>query len=494
MTDLLAAPPFRAYADFDTMPIAGERRRGRSERANVDTDPWNGETLTTIQQASVDDLDDAYRFARTAQQSWANALPSERAGVMRRAALIFEARHDEIVGWIVREGGGTLAKAEVEWGIVRDGLHEAASMPHHTDGRIVSSDIPGKESRVYREPAGVVTVISPWNFPMWLSNRSIGPALALGNAVVAKPASDTPVTGGLLLARVYEEAGLPPGVLSVVIGAGGEIGDALVQHPAARVVSFTGSTAVGRNLAATAGVKRLALELGGDCPMVVLRDADLAIAADAAVFGAFFHQGQICMIANRIIVDHSVHDAFVDAFVERVGKLGVGDPADPDTYIGPVINKQQLRTITDKIERARAQGARQLLGGEPTGPTGQTLPPHVLLGDNNVATAREEVFGPVITVIEAHDDDDALAIANDTEYGLSSSVFTADVERGTRFARRVQAGMTHVNDSPLNDEPNVAFGGEKASGIGRFGGRWAVDEFTTEHWISVQHEPRLYPS
>lgn len=355
------------------------------------------------------------------------------------------------------------------------------------------SDVPGKESRVYREPAGVVAVISPWNFPMQLSNRSVAPAIAVGNAVVLKPAGDTPVAGGLLLAKILEEAGLPPGVFSVVIGRGSQIGDAIVTHPVARVVSFTGSTPVGEGTARRAALQRLALELGGNGPLVVLDDADVDLAVDGAVFGSFFHQGQICMIANRVIVDSAAYDDFVERFVRRVGALPVGDPADPGTAIGPVINRRQLETIQDKLARAREAGARQVLGGDPAGPAGLLLPPHVVLGSNDVATAREEVFGPVITVLRADGEEDALAVANDTEYGLSSAVFTRDAERGLRFARRLEAGMTHVNDSPVNDDSNTAFGGEKFSGVGRFGGHWALEEFTTDHWVSTQHEPVPYP-
>ena len=260
-----------------------------------------------------------------------------------------------------------------------------------------------------------------------------------------------------------------------------------------RVISFTGSSPVGEGIAKKAGLKKLSLELGGNGPLVVLDDADLDYAARAAVFGKFFHSGQVCMITNRVVVDAKVHDDFVDAYLEKVRALPVGDPADPATVVGPIINSSQLDDIQDKLSRSRSDGARQLLGGDPSGPTGQVLPPHVLLGGNDVTTAREEVFGPVVTIIRADDEQHALAIANDTEYGLSSAVFTRDAERGVRFALQVEAGMTHVNDSPLNDENNTAFGGEKASGLGRFGGEWAIDEFTTDHWVSVQHVRRPLP-
>ena len=480
------------YPAFDTMPIGAKWRAGSSGKTRSSTDPYRGDTLAELAQADETDLDEAYDTAVAAQRDWAAAPPTERATVMRAAADIMGTRKDEIVDWLIRETGGTIAKAELEWSLVRSVMWEAASMPHHVEGRIMPSDIPGKESRVYREPVGVVAVISPWNFPLQLSNRSVAPALATGNAVVLKPAGDTPVTGGLLLARIFEEAGLPPGVLSVVVGSGSDIGDAIVEHPVPRVVSFTGSTPVGKGIAQKAGLKKLALELGGNGPLVVLDDADLDLAVQAAVFGSFFHQGQICMIANRLIVDASVHDEFLRRFLDRVSDLQVGDPTVPETHLGPVINSSQLEGIQEKVQRAQEQGAEVLLSGESFGPTGLCLPPQVLAGGNDVATAREEVFGPVMTVIRADGEDDALRLANDTEYGLSSAVFSRDVERAVRFARRVQAGMTHVNDSPVNDDANTAFGGEKGSGIGRFGGQWAVDEFTTDHWISVQHQPRQY--
>jgi aldehyde dehydrogenase (NAD+) len=481
------------YDGFDAMPIADQWRGGRSGDTGTNINPWNGDVLTEIPLADRNDLDIAYSAAQRAQPRWAARPPAERARVMQEAARILEARHDEVTGWLGREAGGTVAKAELEWDLVRGVLWEAAAMPHHLRGTITPSDIPGKDNLVYRQPAGVVAVISPWNFPFQLSARSVAPALAVGNAVVLKPASDTPVTGGLLLAKILAEAGLPEGLLSVVVGAGHEIGDAIVSHPVPQVVSFTGSSGVGEGITQKAGIKKLALELGGNGPLVVLDDADLELAVNAAVFGAFFHQGQICMRANRIIVDRTRHDEFTGRFTERVRALRTGDPADPDTEIGPVINQRQLEGIQDKVDRAVKQGATTVVGGDPGGPNGLLLPPHVLLGGNDVATAQEEVFGPVITVIPADGDADALAIANDTEYGLSSAVITRDRDRGVQFALGIEAGMTHVNDSPVNDDPNTAFGGVKASGIGRFGDAWAIDEFTVEHWISVQRSARQYP-
>ena len=301
-----------------------------------------------------------------------------------------------------------------------------------------------------------------------------------------KPPSNTPVTGGLIFAKIFEEAGLPPGVLSVVAGPACEIGDAFVSHPIPRVITFTGSTKAGRHigeLAMTSPImKRASLELGGNSPLVVLDDADLELAVNAAVFGKFI---------NRLIVDERVYDEFVDRFVDRVRNLKMGDPNDPDTDIGPIINEAQLNSHLKHIQQARQEGARQLLGGDPDG---LMLPPHVFVDVNNqMSVAREEMFGPIVSIIKVRDEAEALQVANDTEYGLSSAVFTRDEGRGLRFARLMQAGMTHINDQTVNDLPNAPFGGEKNSGIGRFGGNWAIEEFTTDHWITVQHTPRTYP-
>ena len=484
------------YAEFGKQLIAGQWRTGRAKGRLTDRNPYNGDVLAEIPHASEQDLDEAFRSAARAQKSWARQLPSERAAVMQRAAAVMDARRDEIVQWLIDEAGSTRLKAELEWTAVRAVMSEAAFAPYRMEGRILPADVPGKECRVYRQPVGVVAVISPWNWPLQLSNRSVAPALAVGNAVVLKPASDTPITGGLLLAKIYEEAGLPEGVLSVVIGAGSEIGDAFVCHPASRVVSFTGSTPVGRRIARLAAeapiMKRVELELGGNSPFVVLDDADLDLAVDAAVFGKFLHQGQICMITNRFIVDRAVYEPFVEQFAARVRKLKAGDPNDPETLIGPIINDKQLDGLRDRIAEARSSGAREIVGGEPQG---AVLPPHVFADvRNDMLIAREEIFGPVAPIIAASGEDEALELANTTSFGLSSAVFGGDAERATKFALELEAGMAHVNDQPVNDLPNNPFGGEKNSGLGRFGGDWAVAAFTSDKWLTVQHEPRRFPA
>lgn len=484
-----------AYANLDLQFIAGKWQKGSMERTLESRDPFNGDLLTSIGMAGPDELDAAYASARTAQAAWAEVIPAERAAVMRKAVAIFDARRDEIVGWLIREAGSTRIKAEIEWSLARSITEEAATFPLRAEGRILPSSIPGKESRVHRKPIGVVGVISPWNFPLHLSQRSVAPALALGNGVVLKPASDTPVTGGLLIARIFEEAGLPEGLLSVVIGAGADIGDAFVEHPIPRLISFTGSTPVGRGIAQKGGggfhLKRLALELGGNCAFVVLDDADLDRAVDSAIVGTFLHQGQICMAVNRIIVDDTLHDAFIEKFVERARGLKYGNPADADTTIGPIINEKQLSGLKNKIAKAEADGASLLLGGEAEG---NVLPPHVFSGvTEDMELAREEIFGPVVGILKARDEAHALELANATEFGLSGAVHSANIERATAFARRMDTGMAHVNDHPVNDEPNAPFGGENNSGIGRFNGDWAIEAFTTDRWITVQHRRRALP-
>lgn len=457
--------------------------------------PYSGETLVTIRAATSADLDAAYQKAAKAQVGWADTPPSERTALLLRVVSIFDKRKDEIIDWLIHEAGSTRLKAMIEWGSARAITLEAASIPGRAHGATMGSDIPGKENLVYRRPLGVVGVISPWNFPLHLSQRSVAPALALGNAVVIKPASDTPISGGLLIARIFEEAGLPSGLLSVVVGPGSAIGDDFVAHSIPALISFTGSTPVGKNIGkiATGGryLKKVALELGGNSPFVVLDDADVDQAVKAAVFGKFLHQGQICMAINRIIVDERLYDRFVEQFVAHARNLNVGNPSAMETAIGPIINKSQLEGLQQKIAKAKEQGATVLLEGETKN---QLMPPHIF-GDvtPDMQLSTDEIFGPLVGVQKARDEQHALELANGTEFGLSSAVFCGDLDRGLKFARKIRAGMTHVNDMPVNDEAHMPFGGEKNSGLGRFNGDWAIDEFSTVQWVSVQRTPRQYP-
>lgn len=477
-----------AYADFTGQYIDGAWCDGSAGTVLRDTNPFNDSLLTEIAQANIQDLERAFAAAKAAQVAWAATPPGVRAEVFRQAREIMGRRKDEVIDWLIRESGSTRMKAEVEFGATREGMAEAASMPYLMHGSILPVDHPGKEARVYRKPIGVIGVISPWNFPLHLSNRSVAPALALGNAVVLKPASDTPVTGGLLLAKIYEEAGLPPGLLNVVIGAGSVIGDAFCAHPAPRVISFTGSTAIGQHIAQVAAgstrLKRLGLELGGNAPLVVLDDADMGIAVKAALVGRFFHQGQICMSTNRIIVADPLYDGFVEALTGAVKTIKFGDPSDPEVMVGPLCNDTQVRSVTGLIASARASGFRACVEGEVQG---RVVPPHLFADvTNDSVFAQTEIFGPVAPVIRARDEEDALRMANDTEYGLSSAVITGNEARGLAFANRIEAGMTHINDITIHDYPHVMFGGEKNSGLGRFNGHWIIDEFTTDHLVTLQ--------
>ncbi|MGP5066606.1 aldehyde dehydrogenase family protein [Psychrobacter alimentarius] len=482
------------YQDFHLQYIAGEWQSGQDDSVNTDANPYNGDTLVEIQQATSQQLDEAYQAATLAQKEWAQTTPAERSAVLYKVVSIFDQRQDEIVDWLIKESGSTRIKAMVEFSSARAITLEAASFPSRVHGEIRPSNTAGKENFIYREPIGVVAVISPWNFPLHLTQRSIAPALALGNAVVLKPASDTPITGGLLLAKIFEEAGLPKGLLNVVVGAGSEIGDAIVTHDIPSFVSFTGSTSVGKHIGELASggdyIKQVALELGGNSPFVVLKDADIEQAVKAAAFGKFLHQGQICIAINRIIVEDDIYDEFVERFLAHVKTLNVGDPSKQNTAVGPIINEKQVKSLTDKIAKAQEEGATMLLSGEIKG---QVVPPHIFTEvTREMDLSCNEVFGPLVGIIRAKDEEDALSIANDSMYGLSSAVFTTDMQKGLRFARGIRAGMTHINDISVNDESNVPFGGEKNSGIGRFNGEWVLEEFTRTHWISMQHKPRDY--
>ncbi|WP_324698885.1 aldehyde dehydrogenase family protein [Novosphingobium sp. RL4] len=484
-----------SYDGFDGQFIGGRWTAGRLGRAATIRNPYTRETVAEIQLANSDDVDAAFRAAKAAQAAWAKTGPTERIDMFRRVLAIVEARRDEIVGWIIRESGSTFMKAQAEWMAVRGGLIEALTLPPRVEGRIMPIDAADKDSFVFREPLGVVGVISPWNFPMHLSHRTIAPALAVGNAVVVKPALETPITGGLLLAKIYEEAGLPEGLLNVVVGDVPDIADTFVLHPLVNLLSFTGSTPTGRRVAqmATAApqIKHVGLELGGNAPLIVLADADLEKAASAAVFARFLHSGQICMSANRLIVEAPIYDDFVDLFVAKTKKLKVGDPSDPQTLIGPLISERQRDAALQRITEGRSAGFAERLKGEIDG---LVVPPHVFSEvDNESAFAQAEQFAPIASIIRAEDEYDAVRLANATQYGLASSVFTGDVWRGLRIARHIEAGMTHVNDIPIQDSPFNMFGGEKNSGLGRFNGGWGIEELTRDHWVTCRTTPPSFP-
>ena len=482
-----------AQQQFTKQFINGEWKDGSSTKSITSYNPYNGEELVTIQAANQQDLDDAYEAAARAQKVWEATPLVEKQQRFEQLVAVLQSKRELIINWLINEAGGTKLKATSEFNSALRIVKESASFLTRLTGQILPSYVPNKENRVYRTAKGVIGVIGPWNFPFLLSMRSIAPAIATGNGVVIKPASDTPVTSGLLFGEIFEEAGFPAGLVNVIVGRGSEIGDAFVQHPIPSLISFTGSTEVGRRIGELAGyhLKDVALELGGNNVMVVLKDANIERAARAAAFGKFMHQGQICMALNRIIVEKDVHDEFVEAFTAIVSKLKVGDPHDDATFIGPLINREQVDRILVDVEASIQQGAHVQLQGTVNG---CVLTPTILTNvKNDMPIASNEIFGPVACIIQADDEAQAIAIANDSPYGLTGSIFTENLHHGVELAKQIKSGMVHINDQSVNDEAHVPFGGEKDSGVGRFNGEWAIDKFTTVKWIGVQNGYREYP-
>ncbi len=451
-----------------------------------------GTPLATVGLADATDVRAAATVAAHAQPGWAATAPVRRAQILRTAARLLEDVRDEVAAWLVREGGGVRDKAQFEVGAAVDELWAAADLPTRPHGSLLAS-VPGRDSVGRRLPLGVVGVISPWNMPLLLGLRSVAPALALGNAVVLKPDVQTPVSGGLVAARLFQQAGLPAGVLHVLPGDA-EPGAALTADPDVDMISFTGSTAVGRLVGETAGrlLKRVALELGGNNAFLVLDDADLDAASSAGAWASFFHAGQVCMAAGRHIVLAAVAEEYLALLTKRAAALRVGDPSTEDVELGPMINATQLarahRIVTDTV----AAGAELLTGGTFDGPFYR---PTVLAGVTpDMPAFTEEIFGPVAPVIIVADEDEAVEIANRTEYGLSAAVQTGDVRRGARIAGRLRTGLVHVNDQTINDDAYSPFGGRGASGNGaRYGAEQSWELFTSWQWLTLRDTPTRYP-
>lgn len=461
-----------------------------------DLNPADGSVWAQVPDASLTETTMALRAAQQAFAPWA-ALPfQQRSHYMIKIAEVVERRKDDLVEALRFEGGGWIGKGMFEAGYVPEVFYAAAASNYAAMGEVMPSES-GKFSLAVRRPMGVVTCISPWNFPSLLTARGIAFALAVGNTVVLKPSEETPYTGGLFFAEVFEEAGVPAGVLNVITCSRDNVqavGDELIDHPAVKGISFTGSTPVGRMIAARAGahLKKACVELGGKDALIVCEDADLERATQAANFGSFMHQGQICMSVEKILVQEQIFQPFVERFVERASRLKVGDPTkDPSHVIGPLINDKQAAKVKEQIQDAVAKGATVALGG---GVKGRYVEPTILLNVTpDMLVYRDETFGPVVPVIPFTTDDQAIAIANDTEYGLSSGVITRDESRALAIANRLETGMCHVNCSSVNDEPHVPFGGSKASGLGRHGGRWSHETFTETRWITLERGGRPFP-
>ncbi len=456
------------------------------------TEPATGKPIGTVGTATPEDVEHAVATARSAQRDWA-ALPYDaRARVLRSAAAIFVERADEIAELFARDAGAPRRVAAPQGPIAAEECHEAAALAAVPHGDVLRTTQP-RLSLARRVPVGVVGVIAPFNSPILLALRSLAPALALGNAVVLKPDPRTSVVGGVLLARVFEEAGLPPGLLHVLPGDA-DVGAALVAHPHVPVIAFTGSTEAGRAIAESTArqLKRAHLELGGNSATIVLDDADVDAAASAGAWGSFRHAGQICMATGRHLVHESVADRYVDALARRAESLRSGDPARSDAEIGPLIDEAQCTRVHDLVTRSVDAGARLVTGGTYDGPFYR---PTVLADVPLDAPAyREEVFGPVAPVVTFSDVDEAVELASDSAYGLAVSVFGRDALRALAVAERVPAGLVHVNDQTINDEPVAPFGGVGASGNGARHGGHAVnlDAFTERQWVTVRGQAPSY--
>lgn len=483
-----------ARAAWDSLYIGGDWVARGNRDAIADHNPFSGDTIADITAANRNDLEDAFTAAERAQRAHRHRTPQETARPVLEAIELLHANADDVAELLVTESGSSITKARFEIdGVAIPMMEEAASFPFRAYGQNLRSSIPGKQNVVQRIPAGIVSVISPFNFPLHLTMRAVAPALALGNAVVVKPSSDTPITGGLLIAALFDRTSLPKGLLSVVPGRGDVVGDAIAGHPKNNVVAFTGSTAVGKGVASKAGaaLAKPAMELGGNNAHIVLDDADVEQAVAAGIFGSFFHQGQICMRINRHLVHRSLYEDYVDGLTRHAAGLEWGDPRDESVVIGPIINQKQHDRIVELVRDSVARGAKITTGGESHG---LVIEPTVLRDmQNDWPAAVNETFGPTAPVIPFDSDDEAVALANATPYGLSGSVQSRDIAHAYKIASQVDTGMIHINDQAVNDEPQIPFGGVKDSGMGRYNTSTIMDEMTTLRWISFQLEPRRYP-
>jgi len=494
--------PYPATVEEQAMSFLGEDWHGQIQSGGWREggggdysvfEPATGNEIGRIGAADAADVARAACAAHAAQAAWAATPHEERSAVLRRAGDLWERHAEELGGWIVREAGSIPPKAGLETHVAAAECFEAASLPSRPYGELLPSSEP-RLSLARRLPVGVVGVIAPFNFPLILAIRSVAPALALGNAVLLKPDPRTAVSGGVSLARVFEEAGLPESLLHVLPGRA-DVGEALIDTPEARVISFTGSTKAGRRVGERAArqLKRAHLELGGNSALIVLPGADLEKAVGAAAWGSFLHQGQICMTTGR----HLVHDSLAEEYVQRLSAkadaLPVGDPSAGQVALGPIIDEHQRDHIHELVTASASAGARVAAGGSFEGlfyrPT--------VLADVRPSTPAyaEEVFGPVAPVLSFSTIEEAVQLANATDYGLSLGILAGDAMEGLELANRIPSGLVHINDQTVGDEANIPFGGVGVSGTGsRFGGAQAnVEAFTDTQWVTIRREIPTYP-
>jgi benzaldehyde dehydrogenase (NAD) len=475
--------------------INGQDRAASGGKVFERRNPLSQEVASRAAAGTVADADAAVAAASAALPAWSAQGPNARRGLLLKAADVLDAKRDAFIRIMMAEIGTTEVWSAFNVKLAAGMLREAASLTTQVQGEVIPSDKPGCLAMAVRQPAGVCLGIAPWNAPIILGVRAVATPLACGNTVVLKASEICPGTHRLI-GEVFKDAGFPPGAVNVVTNAPADaptVVERLIANPAVRRINFTGSTRVGRVIAELAGrhLKPVLLELGGKAPLVVLDDADLDAAVAAVAFGAFINQGQVCMSTERVIVDESVADAFVEKLGKKAGALPAGDPRKGPVVIGSMIDEAPAKLVVDLIDDATGKGAVKLAGGARAG----TVVPATVL-DRVVPGMRiytEESFGPVVSVIRARGVDDAVRLANDTEYGLSAAVFGRDVARALTVAQRIESGICHVNGPTVHDEAQMPFGGMKGSGYGRFGGQAGIAEFTDLRWITIETQAQHYP-
>lgn len=483
-------------AQAHKMYIDGKWVNASDGQTFADLNPYDGEIYAQVPAGKRVDATRAIEAAKAAFPEWAASPPAFRRQIFLKAADIMERRQDELAKALMEETGSTIGISMFQLNFVPGLFRMAAGAGYDVKGETIPADHANSFFLAIRQPAGVVSCFVPFNAPYNLGSRSFALPIAYGNTAVLKPSEEAPFTGGILFAEIFEEAGLPPGVLNVVTCTREdvpEVGDEMIVHPAVRRISFTGSTEVGRSIGEKAGrhLKRAVLELGGKDPLIVLADSDLEYALDAAAWGAFLHQGQICMSTERIIVEKKIAGEFTDKLKKRAEALPVGDPTNPGTVIGPLINRRAVEKVHSHVEEAVAGGAHLVTGGQYDNLVYHPTVVSDVQPDMRLFT--EQTFGPVAPIVTVKDAEEALALANSSEFGLSAGIITNDFNRALDIALRLETGMVHIGDQTVNDEPQAPFGGVKGSGYGRFGGQAALDEFTELRWINVQRVPRTFP-
>jgi acyl-CoA reductase-like NAD-dependent aldehyde dehydrogenase len=473
------------------MYIGGKWVGSLSGQTFDDLDPYSGEVYAKVPKADADDVDRVMTAAYEARKVWASTPPIARAQLLYKAAQILEANQQEYADVLIKEGGSTVGKAMFEISQTVDLLNTAAADSKRIFGETYHTD-PSKFSMSIRKPRGTIVTFSPWNFPLILAMYKVAYGLATGNTVVLKPSSETPVIG-LKIGELFDKAGVPAGAVNIITGPGSVLGDALIDDKRCSYVAITGETKTGRHVAqrAAAHLKEYYLELGGKNPLIILKDADIDYAVKVAAFSAYLHQGEICMSVDRIIVEEPIVEEFTEKLKNLVSHLPVGDPSDPNTFIGPVISEKHVKSIHEHVQDAVAKGATLLTGGTYEG---RLYQPTLLTNINpEMRIYYEETFGPVSSIIPVSDEKEALAVANDTNYGLSSGIITSDYEKALFLMDNIEAGMVHVNDGSIDADAVCPFGGVKESGQGREGGQFSINEFTEIKWITMVKQKKQFP-